>query len=684
MASRVGVDIGGTFTDLVFYDEEADSLVVEKVPTTPAQPEQGCIDAVRRAVSPTALRKTAHFLHGTTVGLNALLERKGARVGLLVTDGFRDVLEIGRGSRVDAYNLLWAPPAPLVARRFRLPVRERVHADATLALPVNAQDVRQALQRFREAGVSAVAIAFINAYVNPENELAAAKILRDAGFDGAISLSHQVSGEYGEYERTSTTVIDAFVRARMAGYLHHIQTELESSGFSGQCLLTRSGSGSMTFGEAQERPFETIMSGPVAGAEGAAELSRSLGLGDLITADVGGTSFDTCVIIDGKPQLQFQGEVAGMPLKAAWVDVRSIGAGGGSVAHIDAGGALKVGPRSSGAVPGPACYGRGGTEPCTTDAAFFLGMLGQGQLASGLQLDRPRALNALRSVAKPLGYTEEQLARGMINIVSVSMANAIREITVEQGIDPRKMRILAFGGAGPLLATELARELAIREIIVPPHAGNFSAWGLLGANIVRSTSATRFIALNEQAAEQIARVSKDLFAQLSARSSPGKSAPEGQEQRELMVDARYEGQEHTLQLAIPLDDHDVPRFDLIQVRRSFEDLYRRTYGTALDQQIEIVAARASIRRSLPRRNLKSQKRAHETSGIGSNQQLVASFAKGGWHDFTVVERSSLTPGKTYPGPALVHEPTTTTYIDVDFSYRVDEAGCLWLIRNLDP
>ena len=675
MASRIGVDIGGTFTDLIYYDEETGSLLVEKVPTTPASPEQGCIDAVRKAVPAESLSKAAFFLHGTTVGLNALLERRGAIVGLLTTAGFRDVLEIGRGTRAQQYSLTWAPQPPLVPRRLRLPVRERVHADGHVAIAVVAQDVFAALEHFRAAHVSAIAVACINAYANPANELEMERLLRAAGFDGAISLSHRVSGEYGEYERTSTTVIDAFVRARMAKYLAHIERELAQSDFRGVCLLTRSGSGSMSFAEAQERPFESIMSGPVAGAEGASELSRSLELGDLITADVGGTSFDTCVILNGRPQLQFQGEVAGMPLKASWVDVRSIGAGGGSVAYVDAGGGLRVGPRSSGALPGPACYGRGGEEPCVTDAAFFLGMLGEGRLASGLQLDLGRAEYALKTISGPLGYNAEQAARGIIQIASANMANAIREITVEQGIDPRKLKLLAFGGAGPLLATQLARELSIAQIVVPPHAGNFSAWGLLGADVVRSSSVTRLMRLTEGAMGPIDEVATVLMAELTTRA--GRAAVNGVTVKELTLDMRYEGQEHTLPVPLAMANGQ-PSASFGGILRAFESAYVRGYGAVLDQPVEIVAVRAALRQPLPRR------KASQTIGIHEQHSTVfrraMSFATDGWHDFPILSRAAIQLDSSKRGPAIIHEPTTTTYVDADFTYRIDANYCLWLTR----
>ena len=363
--------------------------------------------------------------------------------------------------------------------------------------PFCAGDVQRAAEVFRREDVTSVAIAFMHAYANPAHELEAARILRQCGFTGDLSLSHKISGEYREYERTCTTVIDAYVRGRMTNYLKALAGQLAGLGFRGTCLITRSGSGSMSFAEARERPFETIMSGPVAGAEGAGALSRQLGLEGVITADVGGTSFDTCLVVAGRPQMTYEGRIVGLPVQSAWVDVRSIGAGGGSKAYVDVGGLLRVGPQSAGAEPGPACYGRGGNEATVTDAAFFLGMLGEGQFASGTQLDHTKAETVLQALAEKLELSVEQSAIGIMRIAAANMANAIRETTVEQGIDPRAMSLLAFGGAGPMMSTLLAEELGIKHIIIPPHAGNFSALGLLTSDLTQSAARTRIMPLTE-------------------------------------------------------------------------------------------------------------------------------------------------------------------------------------------
>jgi N-methylhydantoinase A len=597
MATRIGVDVGGTFTDLVFYDDESGEIRAAKEPTTPAAPEDGVVRAVRDAVPDDLIRHTRYFLHGTTVGLNALLERKGAVVGMLSTRGFRDVIEVRRGDRDEMYNLFWSPPPPLVPRRRRLGVTERILADGSVHTPFEPGDVRAALEVFEAEAVECVAVAFINAYANPDHELAAERTLRELGFDGDISLSHRISGEYREYERTCTTVIDAYVRPRMTAYLRRLEQALSDAGLTAHLLVTRSGGGSMSFAEVAERPFETILSGPVAGAEGAAELARNLGLGDVITADVGGTSFDTALIQDGRPAVLFEGKVVGLPLQTPWVDVRSIGAGGGSIAYVDVGGLLRVGPRSAGADPGPACYGRGGTEPTVTDSAVVLGMLAEGRLAGGITLDAEQARAALAPLGTTLGFELEEVARGVMTITAANMANAIREITIERGQDPRRAKLMAFGGAGPLFATLLARELEVREIVIPPYAGNFSAWGLLGSDLTRTAARTRIGKLSSESLGEANAILEDLFEGLEARANGGA----GDAVREVGLDMRYAGQEHTLTIPVPSRSGAVSMV-ADEVRELFAADYERTFALTMDEDVEIVSVRATLRTPLPRRS----------------------------------------------------------------------------------
>ena len=674
MASRIGVDIGGTFTDFICYDEDGNKVIIDKIPTTPETPEKAVIEVIERNLSKDQLSKVDFFLHGTTVGLNALLERKGSKVGLLCTKGFRDILEIRRGDRAEMYNLFWQPPPPLVPRYLRLEVEERIMASGDVRTPINIDQLNKVCKKLMDEEVTSVAIVLINSYTNKDHEVTIEKTLRKLGFKGEISLSYLVSGEYREYERTTTTVIDAFVKSRMSNYLNTLKKEMKTIGFNGGYLVTRSGSGSMTFDEAEDRPFETINSGPVAGAEGAGELSRKLNNVNMVTADIGGTSFDTCLILNGRPQIQYEGTIVGLPVQSPWVDVRSIGAGGGSIAYLDDGGLLRSGPQSSGAVPGPACYNRGGTQPTTTDAAFYLGMLGEGKLASGLQLDKSLSEKALKSVGEKLNLDAFETAKGILKISSANMADAIREITIEQGIDPRELKLLAFGGAGPLMSNLIANELDIKEIIIPPYAGNFSAWGLLGADMLQMNARTKILKLSEDSIIECNNILEELFVELKARQKIDFSTAD--QIKEIALDMRWMGQEHTITLTLE-DKGGKITIDENTLKEKFMDEYEKTFGSKLDTDIEIVSTRASVRVPLPRTSEGGSVLEKNTS-LSASKIDCFSFSENKNLEFEIISRSDISSKK--PGPIIIVESTAITYVDVNYDVNLDEKNNL-LITN---
>ena len=676
MASRIGVDIGGTFTDFIVYDESGNKVIIDKIPTTPQSPEKAVVEVIKRNLSQKELEKIDFFLHGTTVGLNSLLERKGSKVGLLCTKGFRDILEIRRGDRDEMYNLFWQPAPPLVPRFLRLEIEERLFANGNVHKKINTEQVKDACNKFIKEKVDSVAIAFINSYTNKDHEILASKILIESGFKGQISLSSMVSGEYREYERTTTTVIDAFVKTRMSNYLNSLKKNLNELGYKGTFLVTRSGSGSMTFDEAEDRPFETIMSGPVAGAEGAGELSRKLNNTNMVTADVGGTSFDTCLIINGRPQIQFEGKILGLPVQSPWVDVRSIGAGGGSIAYLDEGSLIRSGPQSAGAVPGPACYDKGGIQPTTTDAAFYLGMLGEGKLASGLQLNKSLAEQALNSVGSQIGMSAFDAAKGILKIGSANMADAIREITIEQGIDPRELKLLAFGGAGPLMSNLIANELDIKEIIVPPYSGNFSAWGLLGADLLQMNARTKILRLSDEAISECNDILKELFKELEQRQKIDFST--SSQIKEIALDMRWMGQEHTITLKLEDEKDGNISMDTETLKNKFMEEYQKTFGSKLDTIIEIVSTRASLRVQLPR---KSESGKIDEVGIEvSNSQIECySFTEDKKIQFDLVARSKI--DSKVSGPLIIIESTAITYVDINYDVDKDSNGNLILVNR---
>jgi N-methylhydantoinase A len=674
---RLGVDVGGTFSDLVIYDEEARRIAVAKGLSTASNPDRGVLDIVAAAVSEDELAQAQFFLHGTTVGLNAVLERRGSTVAVLATAGFRDVLEIRRGDRLAAYDPTWRPKPPLVPRRLRLPITERVAADGAVLTPLDVSDVQAAAEVLDELEVESVAISFINSYANPRHELLARDALMEAGFGGDISLSHEVSGEFREYERTSTTVIDAYVRPRVSHYLSRLEQGLTGKRFAGTGLITRCGGGALTFAEAEVRPFETVMSGPVAGVVGAAELCRRLDVDMAITADVGGTSFDTCLIVNGHPTLKHEGEIDDMPVQTPWVDVRSIGAGGGSIIHTNAG-LLRVGPESAGASPGPASYGAGGTRPAVTDAAVALGLLPAGKIAGGISLDIEAAERALASVGEEVGLSALDTAIGAIRIVASTMADAMRSVSLGRGHDPREAALIAFGGAGPLFATMLAQELDIDRVLIPRHPGNFSAWGLLNQDLTQSAATTAVQPLDEHGLESAQDVIGDLFTSLRGRSDARLDALPVVD--EASVDLRYTGQEYCLNIGLEIDPSHRITDDPRTLGDRFTESYQRTFGHSLTDDIQIVTLRATRRRMLP--EMAEISNGHEPTGLASSAELLAySFTEARRRTVIVRERTSIAAGDAVSGPLVITEPTATTYLDSNWSITVADDGTLLVERQ---
>ena len=680
MPARIGVDVGGTFTDLIFLDDETGEVTVGKGPSNPSAVDQAVRSVVSSSVDEQGVERASYFLHGTTVGLNALLERKGARVAILTTEGFRDVLEVRRLMRVDEHgehmwDHLFKTPEPLVARPLRVGVPERVLADGSERTPLDAAAVRDAAEVFAREGVDCVAIVFINAHANPNHELEAAQLLRDAGFDGPLSLSHQVTGQYREFERTSTTVVDAYVRPAVSGYLERLESGLNAEGFDGEFLITTSSGGCVAFSEARSRPFETVMSGPVAGAVGASRLCSELGLDLAITADVGGTSFDTCLLVDGRPRVKYEGEVVGMPLQTPWVDVRSVGAGGGSIAWVERG-LLHVGPQSAGADPGPVCYGRGGSEPTVTDAAVTLGMLARATLASGLKLDIEGAEAVLARLGDELGLDAETAAQGVLRVAAASMAGAIRAVSIEVGEDPRRGALIAYGGAGPLFASLLARELGIATVVIPNYAGNFSAWGLLEQDVVRSAALTIVAPLDGDGIERTDATLAKLFVQLDERLDRRLA---GEVSHEAELDLRYAGQEYTLTVQVALGGDRVVE-PPEGIAKRFAEAYERNYGHSFDVGVDILSVRAVERTVLPRPTSRAPAVATNGSRPDRATAHAYSFARGEWCDFDVVERDQLVLASTFDGPAIVMEATTTSYVDAGLRATVHETGALILME----
>jgi N-methylhydantoinase A len=573
------------------------------------------------------------------------------------------------------YDIHYQPQPVLVPRRLRLGIRERILPDGTVVQPLQVDDLASALETFRAEGVEAIAICFLSAYVHPQHELEAEAALRGLGFEGAITLSHRLSRELHEFERTATSVVDAYVRPAVADYLRRLDAALRADGFAGDSLITRSGGGSLSFGEAEERPFETVMSGPVAGAVGAGALARDLGLSRAITADVGGTSFDTCLLIDGRPLLKHEGVVGDLPLQTPWIDVRSIGSGGGSIAYVDDSALLRVGPESSGANPGPVCYGRGGTSATTTDAAATLGMLAFGELAGGLHLDFASAEAAIDELAARLELARDQTGSGVIRIAAAAMAGAVRSVTLEVGEDPRDAALMAFGGAGPMLAVAIAQELDITTIVVPEHAGNFSAASLLSQDVTRSTSVTLVRPLDADGiAAAFARIG-GLRSELEERAAAS-AVDAGERTLEVTLALRYQGQFHSLAIAWP--DPAQPA-DATALAHTFVQEYERVYGHTIEMPVELVSVRATLREPLPDRGSAAAP-AGDSPAPADRTREAYSLTLDQRVPFTVRDRARLT-AEPSDGPLIVLEPTTTTYVDVGWTARIGERDALMITKK---
>jgi len=598
---RVGVDIGGTFTDVVAQGTQ--STVALKVSSTPQAPEEAVISGIALALD--ALEAKANdvtgIFHGTTVGSNTLLQRLGSTTGLLTTEGFRDVLEIGRLRTPDMFDLTWEKPAPLVRRRYRLEVAERIGASGEVVHPLDADSVRKAARFLISEGVSAVAICFINSYLNANHEMRAAAIIREEFPDLDVSVSSEILPVAREYERTSTVCVNAYVKEELGGYLRRLEDAIRRLGIAAPIFVSNSNGGVSTIGMAKEQPVFFISSGRSAGAVGAQRLGTRKGRTNLIAFDMGGTTASASLVQDGAlirtDEYEFRAGIStpsrfikagGYLMRVPAVDVAEVGSGAGSIAHVDRGGLLEVGPRSAGADPGPACYGKGSKAPTVTDANLVLGYLATDLAGSTLALDADRARAAIEDkIARPLNVDITEAAHGVRQIVTVNMARAIRAVTVERGVDPRDFTLLAFGGSGPVHACDLARTMGIERIVFPAAPGVFTATGLLGSRheIYEVTAIGRQLDnLDPVALEK----EQELLRQAATRKMKAQGAGADRLAFEFELDLRFVEQDGTL----PIGIGDAGRnFDKAVVRENFLQAYREIYGFASSDAVEAVNLR---------------------------------------------------------------------------------------------
>lgn len=666
---RVAIDVGGTFTDAAVLDEMAQTVHFDKVATTPADATTGVLAAFEKAKAEPAA--ASYFVHGTTLAINALLTRTGAAVALVTTEGFRDVYELGRTDREEMYDLTYRKPASLVPRRLVFEVRERMDFEGKVVCPFDEQSAQRVAKAIAESGVEAVAICFLHAYANADHERRMADVLRERCPSVEVSLSHQLVREYREYERTSTTVLDAYVKPVVRRYLDHLGTSLESSGFAGGLLVTRSGGGAMTFETAVQTPVHLVLSGPASGVVGAAAFAEAVSEPNLVTIDLGGTSLDASLVIAGVPITATEAQFEGLPISGPSLSIKTIGAGGGSVAWVDAAGHMQVGPQSAGAAPGPACYGRGGTAPTVTDAALYIGYLGENTALGGeLLLRRDLAIQAIERLAHELQLDSRTVARGIWSILGVRVTGAVREITVEQGHDPADFALLAYGGGGGLIASDIARELGIPKVIVPPGPGAFSAFGMLFTDVVHDLAQTRVMELNGVAPEEIT----SLYAALEAEGRStlrGDGFPEDRTQLLRTAELRFAGQEHTVE--IPVDDGAFSVDTLASLGETFARMHLERYGHRMDDPVELVTARLRAVGRVPRPMLPLAASGDRARARHGSRSVFLGEAEG-YRDYDVYFRQFLGRGDVVPGPAIIEEYTSTTLIHATDVCTVGDHG----------
>jgi N-methylhydantoinase A len=680
---RIGIDVGGTFTDLVAVDAGGTSTFA-KSPSTPADPSLGVLEGLRVLASALGtdrtrlLAETERIVHGTTVATNALLERKGARVGLLTTEGHRDVLEMREGLKPeDRYNLRLAAPEPLVPRRLRLGIRERMRADGNVLTPLDEASVGRAVDQLIAAGVTSVAICFLHAWRNPAHEAAAARIVRERMPGAYVTASSEVYPQIKEYERVSTTVVNAYVGPVVAGYLGRLNGRLTEAGYKGPLFIMLSHGGVAPVEEAIRLAAATVLSGPAGGVAGSSYAAQLLATPNLIPFDMGGTSTDISLIRKSTPGLAIDRGIAGQRIALPSLDIVTLGAGGGSIARVDGGGVLHVGPESAGAAPGPACYGRGGAEPTVTDANLVLGLLDPAGLLGGeMRLDRAAAEAALGKLGSALGLDAVAAAAGVQRVINARMAEGIRLVSVRRGIDPTAFALLAFGGAAGLHATAVARQLSIPRVVVPRVASVLSAWGMLASEIRFESTRSH---IGDAAAMSSAGLSEIFGGMEKAARARLAAVFDGPISIARSADMRYG--EQIFEINVPLDHIDWSAPDLgARVADAFHARHEELYTYAQrTNEVVLVNARVAAIGKLPALPREPTLEARSAAAPVRRQRV---HIGGAWTEVDVHAFEALAPGQSIEGPALVEGTTTCVLIEAGDRATVTPHGWLDIALGL--
>ena len=666
---RVSADIGGTFTDIVVDDTENNSIKTIKVLSTPENPANAVFNGLN---SNLEIENIDFIVHGTTVGLNAFLERKGSRVLLIMTKGVSDTYTIARGDRKELYNVRYTKPGTLVPRKDIYEVEERTMWDGSIKTKLNEDDLSNIAEIINKEDIKAVSICFLHSYVNPQHEIQSrnylSKLIKE---DVVISLSHEIAREWREYERASTAVMNSYIGPVTNNYLKSLQKQLEGSNYKKPLYIMQSNGGVIRAESALEQPVKTLLSGPVGGTIGGQALSKLIKRPNLICVDMGGTSFDMSLIINGKPSVTNETEQEFIPLLIPLVDIHTIGAGGGSVAWLE-NEALRVGPRSAGANPGPACYGKGGQEPTVTDANLYLGRLGkESKLGGWMNLDLNSSESVLKSLSEKLNISSSELAEGILSIINAKMADAIRTITVKEGIDPREFSLVAFGGAGSMHAVWLAEELEINEIIVPNDPGTFSAWGMLQTDIRRDLTVNfyqNFQSLEkEKLLQNFNKLKDEAIALLKSEN-----VNENDMSFSLTADMRYIGQEYYVNVDIS------EPFDLNEINNNFHKTYEKQYGHSTPEgpsefiNLRLIAT-GKIKKTDSVKSIENDKTIKD-----SKRKIIFNQKE---YETKIYARHSIRVNESFDGPAVIEESTATTVIPPNYSIIKDEFGNIIITKD---
>ena len=679
--TRLAADIGGTFTDVAAFDEASGQLLLGKHLTTPSRLVDGISHGVDKAG--TRFADATLFLHGSTIAINTMLERSGAKVALITTRGFRDIYEIGRINRPDAFNLRHKKHEPLVERDLRLEVTERLMYDGAVRQPLDENTLAAAADRIEKAGgVEAIAVLFLHSYRNADHERHAKEYLERRFPNAFITISSELSQEYREFERTSTVVANAYVGPRVHRYLEEIDQQAKREGFNGKFMVVQSTGVLYSFNEAKRDCVRMMESGPAAGVIGTQAMCDLLGIQNAIAFDMGGTTAKAGVVRDGLAlttgSTMIGGYFTGLPLLTPMIDIHEVGTGGGSIARVAPSGGLRVGPQSAGASPGPACYGLGGKEPTVTDANLILGRLAEDRFLGGeMKLDKRAASEAMREkIGLPLGMTDIEAAAGILRIAAAAMSHAVKGVTTDRGLDPGVFPTLfAYGGAGPLHASMVARELRIPQVVIPTAPGHFSAFGMLLSDFRRDLVQSRFVRLDDVNLDELKR----WFAQLEAEGNAAVAEAKLDLRRVVIarsLDMRYVGQEHAVTVDVPLSAFS--KGGKTAIRTHFDELHKERYGRGSPEEpVEIVSIRSAVTGVMKHPRLAEIARGKPApSPEASTGERRVYFAGKGWTKCRTYNRAALKAGNAIKGPALIEEHASTTVLEPGDAMKVDAHGNL--------